>query len=146
MRAKLPQDAKHDFMPVPLMNGDGVQPVFVEGWNLGIPVNAKEPELAWKLVELWTSPEIQIMQAKVAGYLPMRKSAALKVDPYAPNTAHIKPLLDLIGSNAMNFKWPINTDALQEALGIAVSYVIADKQSPEDALREAEKPYNSMRE
>ncbi len=146
LRTKLPQDAKLDFMPVPLMNGDGVQPVFVEGWNLGIPVNAKEPDLAWKLIELWTSPDIQIMQAKVAGYLPMRKSAASKVDPNAPDTAHIKPLLDLIGSNAMNFKWPINTDALQEALGIAVSNVMADKQKPEDALREAEKTYNSMRE
>jgi multiple sugar transport system substrate-binding protein len=146
LRTKLPKDAKLDFMPVPLMNGDGVQPVFVEGWNLSIPVNAEEPDLAWKLIELWTSPEIQIMQAKVAGYLPMRKSAASKVDPNAPDTAHIKPLLDLIGSNAMNFKWPVNTDALQEALGIAVSNVIADKQKTEDALREAEKAYNSMRE
>jgi ABC-type glycerol-3-phosphate transport system substrate-binding protein len=86
------------------------------------------------------------MQAKVAGYLPMRKSAASKVDPNAPDTAHIKPLLDLIGSNAMNFKWPVNTDALQEALGIAVSNVMADREKPEDALREAEKTYNSMRE
>jgi hypothetical protein len=55
-------------------------------------------------------------------------------------------LLDLIGSNAMNFKWPVNTDALQEALGIAVSNVMADREKPEDALREAEKTYNSMRE
>lgn len=145
LRTKIPQGAKMDFMPVPLLSGDGVQPVFVEGWNLGIPVAAKEPELAWKLIELWTSPDIQIMQAKVAGYLPMRKSVASKVDPTAPDTAHIKPLLDVIGSNAMNFKWPLNTDALQESLGIAISNVIADKQKPEDALREAEKSYNSMR-
>jgi ABC-type glycerol-3-phosphate transport system substrate-binding protein len=146
LRTKLPAGAKLDFMPVPLLDKDGEQPVFVEGWNLGIPINAKEPDLAWKLIELWTSPDIQIMQANVAGYLPMRKSAASKVDPNAPGTAHIKLLLDVIGSNAMNFKWPLNTDALQEALGVAVSNVMADKGKPEQALREAEKNYNSMRE
>jgi len=146
LRTKLPAGAKLDFMPVPLMNGDGVQPVFVEGWNLSIPAAAKEPDLAWKLIQLWTSPDIQIMQAKVAGYLPMRKSAASKVDPNSPDTSHIKPLLDIIGANAMNFKWPLNTDALQETLGVAISNVMADKQKPEEALREAEKNYNSMRE
>ena len=36
-------------------------PVFVEGWNPGIPVAAKEPDLAWKLMALWTSPEIQVL-------------------------------------------------------------------------------------
>lgn len=146
LRTKLPQGSKLDFMPVPLLDGNGEQPVFVEGWNLSIPAGAKEPDLAWKLIEHWTSPEVQIMQAKVAGYLPMRKSAASKVDPNSPDTAHIKPLLDVIGSNAMNFKWPLNTDALQESLGVAISNVMAEKQKPEDALREAEKNYNSMRE
>lgn len=146
LRTKLPQGDKLDFMPVPMMDRDGVQPVFVEGWNLGIPAQAKEPDLAWKLIDLWTSPDIQIMQAKVAGYLPMRKSVAAKVDPNAPNTAHIKPLLEVIGSNAMQFKWPLNTDALQNSLGTAISKVIADKEKPEQALREAEKSYNAMRE
>jgi len=133
-------------MPVPLLDGDGVQPTFVEGWNLGIPAKAQEPDLAWKLIELWTSPDIQIMQAKVAGYLPMRKSVAAKVDANAPDTAHIKPLLDVIASNGMDFHWPQNTDALQEALGVAVSNVLSDKQKPEDALRDAEKNYNNLRD
>jgi ABC-type glycerol-3-phosphate transport system substrate-binding protein len=146
LRGKLPQGAKLDFMPVPNFSGGGWQPVFVEGWNLGIPVAAKEPDLAWKLIALWTSPDIQVMQAKTAGYLPMRKSAAAMVDPNNPATAHVKPLLDVISSNAMKFHWPINTDALQEALGNAVVSVIAGKQTPEQALREAEKSYDSMRE
>jgi ABC-type glycerol-3-phosphate transport system substrate-binding protein len=146
LRGKLPQGAKLDFMPVPQFAGGGWQPVFVEGWNLGIPVAAKEPDLAWKLMALWTSPEIQVMQSKTAGYLPMRKSAAAMVDPNSPDTAHVKPLLEVISSNAMKFRWPINTDALQEALGNAIVSVIADKQTPEQALREAEKSYDSMRE
>lgn len=146
LRTKLPADAKLDFMPVPMMEGSAVQPVFVEGWNLGIPAKAQEPDLGWKLIELWTSPDIQIMQSKIAGYLPMRKSAADKVDANAADTAHIKPLLAVIGSNALQFPWPQNTDALQEALGTAVVNVLANKQKPEEALREAEKSYNSMRD
>jgi ABC-type glycerol-3-phosphate transport system substrate-binding protein len=146
LRTKLPPEAKLDFMPVSKMVGDGVQPVFVEGWNLGIPVGAKEPDLAWKLIALWTSPDIQIMQSKMAGYLPMRKSAAAKVDANAPDTAHVKPLLEVISSNALDFPWPQNTDALQEALGTAIVNVLANKQKPEEALRDAEKSYNSMRD
>ena len=146
LRTKVPKGDTMDFMPVPLLDGDGVQPVFVEGWNLGIPAKAAEPDLAWKLVQLWTSPDMQIMQAKVAGYLPMRKSVADKVDPNDPSTAHIKPLLAVIGANAMNFKWPLNTDAMQETLGTAITSVLADKQKPEEALREAEKNYDSVRE
>jgi len=146
LRTKVPTGDMMDFMPVPLIDGNGVQPVFVEGWNLGIPARAAEPDLAWKLVELWTSPDIQIMQAKVAGYLPMRKSVADKVDPNDPNTAHIKPLLQVIGTNAMKFHWPLNTDALQDSLRTAITSVLANKQKPEDALRDAEKSYNAARE
>lgn len=146
LRSKMAADATLDFMPVTKIGTDGVQPVFVEGWNLGIPKGAKEPDLAWKLIELWTSPDIQIMQSKMAGYLPMRKSAASKVDANAPDTAHIKPLLEVISSNALDFPWPQNTDALQESLGTAIVNVLADKQKPEEALRAAEKSYNSMRE
>jgi multiple sugar transport system substrate-binding protein len=146
LRGKLPQGAKLDFMPVPSFNGGDWQPVFVEGWNLGIPTAAKEPDLAWKLIELWTSPDIQLMQSKTAGYLPMRKSMAGTSDPNNPDTAHIKPLLEIISSNTLKFPWPQNTDALQDALGNAVVSVIANKKTAEQALREAEKSYNSMRE
>ncbi len=146
LRGKQPPGAKLDFMPVPRLAGDGIQPVFVEGWNLGIPVDAKEPDLAWKLIELWTSPDIQIMQSKMAGYLPMRKSAAGKVDPNAPDTAHVKPLLEVIAGNALDFPWPQNTDALQDALGTAIVNVLANKQKPEAALQDAEKSYNRLRE
>jgi hypothetical protein len=68
------------------------------------------------------------------------------VDTNSSDTAHVKPLLDIITANTMKFRWPINTDALQEALGNAVVSVIANKQTPEQALRDAEKSYDSMRE
>lgn len=146
LRTKLPAESKLNFMPVPAFNGGGWQPAFIEGWNLGIPVAAKEPELAWKLIEHWTSPDIQLMQSKLAGYLPMRKSLGDKVDPNAPDTAHIKPLLDVVANNALKFPWPQNTDALQESLATAIVNVIAGKQTAEAALREAEKTYNSIRD
>jgi ABC-type glycerol-3-phosphate transport system substrate-binding protein len=142
----MPTNTKLDFMPVPAFSEAGVQPVYVEGWNLGIPKDAKEPDLAWKLIALWTSPDIQIMQSKLAGYLPMRKSAAKQLDANDPNTAHIAPLLEVVSNHALEFPWPINTDALQQALGTAIVNVLAGKQKPEEALRQAEANYNRMRE
>ena len=146
LRSKMPTDTKLDFMPVPAFSEPGVQPVYVEGWNLGIPKDAKEPDLAWKLIALWTSPDIQIMQSRLAGYLPMRKSAAKQLDANDPNTAHIAPLLEVVSNHALEFPWPINTDALQQALGTAIVNVLAGKQKPEEALRQAEASYNRMRE
>jgi ABC-type glycerol-3-phosphate transport system substrate-binding protein len=49
------------------------------------------------------------------------------------------------GSNPVDVDWPENTDALQETISRAVSAVITGKQSPEQALKEAESNYNSMR-
>jgi hypothetical protein len=62
------------------------------------------------------------------------------------STAHIKPLLQVIGTDAMKFHWPLNTDALQDSLGTAITSVLANKQKPEDALRDAEKSDNAARE
>jgi ABC-type glycerol-3-phosphate transport system substrate-binding protein len=146
LRSKLPEGATLDFMPVTNLRKEGVQPVFVEGWNLGIPKGAKEAELGWKLIELWTSPEMQLMQSRMAGYLPMRKSAAKMVDASAPATAHIAPLLELISTRALEFPWPLNTDALQQSLGTAIINVLTNKRKPEQALAEAAANYNRMRE
>ena len=69
--------------------------------------------------------------------------AILPIDGLVVLVHHID---DVIGTNGMNFHWPLNTDALQEALGVAVSNVLSDKQKPEDALRDAEKRYNNLRD
>ncbi len=48
---------------------------FANGWALGIPNGAKNPEAAWKFLQFFTSPEIQVKHAIVEGGMPIRRSA-----------------------------------------------------------------------
>ena len=117
----------------------------MECWNLAIPAAAKNPDDAWKLIEHWISPEIQLWQAQNVGYIPMRVS--LGDDPSFDNplAAHIKPTLQYMADNPLDFSWPESTDALQDALGHAITAVLSDEMTPEEALIQAEVNYNNMR-
>jgi ABC-type glycerol-3-phosphate transport system substrate-binding protein len=136
--------AKLAFMPVPKFTS-GMQPGLVDGWQLSLPVAAKNPDAGWKLIMHWASPEIQLMQVKVAGYLPVRRSLADEASLKTPQTEHVKELVEFAGSHPVDVDWPENTDALQETISRAVSAVITGKQTAEQALKEAESNYNSMR-
>ncbi len=144
LRLKLPTGDKLDFMPVPTFKG-GWQPAMVEAWNLAIPVDSKQPDLAWKFIQLWTSPKIQLEQVEKVGYLPMRRSLANDPSLSTPQMAYIKKLVKFMADDALKFHWPENVAALQDALGHAIANVMAGKEAPEAALREAEGNYNRMR-
>lgn len=144
LRQKQKPGVKLDFMPVPTFSG-GWQPGMVEAWNLAIPTGAKQPDLAWKLIQHWTSPEIQLQQVEKVGYLPVRRSLANDPSLGTPQMAHVKTLVKFVADDALKFTWPENVAALQDALGHAIVNVMAGKQTPEAALREAESNYNKMR-
>lgn len=50
-------------------------PALTMGWNLVMCKDSKNREAAWKFMEHWASEESQLTMAKVAGDLPVRKSA-----------------------------------------------------------------------
>jgi multiple sugar transport system substrate-binding protein len=131
------------FMPVPKFT-KGMQDGLVDGWQLSIPTGAKNPDAAWKLIAHWTQPEIQLMQSKLAGYLPMRRSLADDPSFNTPATSHVKELVKFAGAHPIKIDWPENTDAVQETLSRAVVAVMSGKATVEQALKEAEKNYNSM--
>jgi len=144
LRQKLPPGGKLDFMPVPTFAG-GWQPAMVEAWELAIPTAAKQPDLAWKLIQHWTSRDIQLQQVEKVGYLPVRRSLGNDPSLNTPDMLHVKMLVKFIADDSLKFAWPENVAALQDALGHAIVNVMADKQTPEAALREAENNYNKMR-
>jgi hypothetical protein len=63
----------------------------------------------------------------------------------SPEAAHIKPTLIYMADYPLKFEWPESTDVLQDTLGHAITAVLSNKMTPEKALIEAEKNYNSMR-
>jgi multiple sugar transport system substrate-binding protein len=144
LREKQKPGVKLNFMPVPTFGG-GSQPGMIEAWNLGIPVGSKQPDLAWKLIQHWTSPEIQLQQVQKVGYLPVRRSLANDPALATPDMAHVRMLVKFVSDDALKFDWPENVAALQDALGHAIVNVMAGKQTPEAALKAAETDYNKLR-
>jgi ABC-type glycerol-3-phosphate transport system substrate-binding protein len=84
-------------------------------------------------------------QVEKVGYLPMRRSLANDPSLNTPQLAYIKELVTFMDEHPLKFNWPENVAALQDSLGHAIANVMAGKQAPEAALREAESNYNRMR-
>ncbi|MEG1926593.1 MAG: sugar ABC transporter substrate-binding protein, partial [Ruthenibacterium sp.] len=63
---------KVKFAPIPGV--DGPAPCFSNGWAMAIPTNSKQPDLAWKFMEFFATPETQIEHAKFEGGLPVLNS------------------------------------------------------------------------
>jgi multiple sugar transport system substrate-binding protein len=119
-------------------------PALVQSWSLVIPRGAKNPDLGWKLIEHWTSKEVQIEQSKIAGYVPTRTSAL--EDPYfdKPEARTIRWAIDHASKHPLKFKFPTNTSALYDTLARMFGNVLADKMTPKEALQWAEKDFNRV--
>lgn len=119
-------------------------PAQTAGWNLVIPRNAPHPQEAWKLVQHWTSPEMQVYQAKSAGYIPIRASAL--EDPWfkTEEAADIRWAVNYASKYPMDFKYPSNTDVLYDVWARMFEKVLTNAMKPKEALRWAEEEYNSL--
>jgi ABC-type glycerol-3-phosphate transport system substrate-binding protein len=132
-------------MNAPTFDPNKPAPAYVQGWNLIIPRGAKNPDAAWKLIEHWTSKEVQVMQGKQAGYLPVRASAAADPAFSDPAAAHIKWALEYSSKHPLEFEWPTNISFLYSTLAKAVSSIVSNQAEMDEALSQAEKAYNAGR-
>lgn len=135
------------FMPFPSMDAGKPVPASLQGWALAIPRRAKNPQLAWKLIDLWTSAAVQKAQAVRAGYLPMLRSVA--ADPQFASGLNaqfrLPEAVEYVARNPLNFAWPENSDALNDAIGRMTQQVIANRMPIRDAIAFGEKTYNELR-
>lgn len=120
-------------------------PALVQGWNLAIPAVARNPDLAWDLIEYWTSPEIQATLARVAGMGPVRCSALS--DPYfsRPEASVTRWATEYAAEHPMEFEFPTNTSALYDTLVRMFGLVLNRNMSIEQALAWAENDFNQKR-
>ena len=147
VQERSPAGAEWSFMPFPSMDADKPVPASLQGWTLGIPRRARNPQLAWKLIELWTSPAVQKAQAVRAGYLPMRRSVAKDPDFASGLNAQFRlpEVVEYVARNPLNFAWPENSDALSEALGKMTQQAISNRMPIKDAIAFGERTYNELR-
>ncbi len=89
-------------------------PALVQSWNLAIPAGAKSPELAWELIDHWTSAEIQAACCRIAGFVPARRSALQ--DPFfdQKGAAIIRFATEYAADQPMRFDFPVSTSAMYD--------------------------------
>ena len=109
MRERSGLGDKLSFAPVPAFDADHPTPAVLQGWDLVIPTDAQHPDLAWELIEHWTSPEIQRYQTEHVGYMPGNRMVANDPMFDSPKFVHIKRAFDAINRGTLNFDWPENS-------------------------------------
>ena len=139
--------AQWSFMAFPSLENSKPVPASLQGWTLAIPKKAKNPQLAWKLIEHWTSRSVQKEQAVRAGYLPTVKSVGSDT-AFATGLNlqfRLPEVIEYVSRNPLNLDWPENSDVLNDAIGRMAQQVVTGKMSPKDALKFGEKTYNELR-
>jgi ABC-type glycerol-3-phosphate transport system substrate-binding protein len=146
MRERSGLGTKLTFAPVPGFDVEHTTPAVLQGWNLVIPTDAEHPDLAWDLIKVWTSPEIQRYQTEHVGYMPGNRKVI--GDPMfdGPEYAHIKRAFEAIDRGILEFDWPENTELLNVVLSNMVATVVTDKAPIAEAIAAAEEEYNASRE
>ena len=115
---------------------NGVMPAFADGKFFVMGRGSKNPEAAGLFMESQLSPEAQIINAKIAGELPSRKSVTK--DPFfsSPQGATMKIMLDYM--NAFPSK-PLQYDAkqaqLQDIIASETQQIIVSRKPIPDALK-----------
>jgi multiple sugar transport system substrate-binding protein len=130
-------------MAFPSDTPDRPAPAIVQAWSLAIPKSSKNREAAWKLIQHWTSPAMQLHQAEKAGYLPVRLSVTNAPVFADPQNAHIRWALKYAADHPLSFPFPENTEFLYATLARALEQVVAAKAEPKAALAAAEQAYNA---
>jgi multiple sugar transport system substrate-binding protein len=147
MQERAPAGARFSLVPFPAVEAGKPTPVSLQGWHLSIPRRARNPQPAWRFIEHWTSADMQAYQAGVAGYLPVRRSVANDPRFATPqNQAFgLTRILDAAAERPLNFVWPENSDALNDALGRMVQQVISNRMPVREAMAWGERTYNDLR-
>jgi ABC-type glycerol-3-phosphate transport system substrate-binding protein len=114
-------------------------------WTLVMPKGAKK-EVAWKLIEFLQSPESEIIDAKVGGELPTRKST-LK-DPFfqSPAAGKMMWFLQYLAENphpATSTKIK-KLEVLKDVLGDAAQQIVANKADVKSTLSTAAQRYEAQ--
>ncbi|MDF2462464.1 MAG: hypothetical protein K0Q43_699 [Ramlibacter sp.] len=145
MRQKLGIGADLAWIPCVSMTPGKSSPATIEGWQLAMPTKGGNKDGAWKLIEHWTSVDMQKYQTEQATYMPMRLSVSDA--PIFSNSTHefLKTAIRYAKENPLTIKRPENSDVMFDTLARAIGAVVQNKQSPNAALAAAAKDYNSKR-
>lgn len=147
MQERSPAGAQWSLVPFPAVEAGKPTPISLQGWNLSIPRRARNPQQAFAFIQHWTSASMQLHQAVAAGYLPVRRAVAR--DPAFATEQNrrfgLDVILEAVAQRPLNFAWPENSDALNDALGRMIQQVLTNRMPVREAMAWGERTYNELR-
>lgn len=125
--------------PVPSPNPDRPSPAIAAGQTLAIAKTSKNPDAAWKFIEHMISADMELINAKVGGQMPPRKSAYQS--PWFKNptfeAAQLLSWKDYIVKAGIPYKFPIRFAEVSRLLAKTAEQVVGQGLNPADALKQA---------
>lgn len=124
--------------PLPGLTEGKLGSTYAAGWNLAITKSTNNKELAWKLLKHMSSPEANILSAKVAGQQPVRKSAYQ--DPWFTEDPFGREMLgwvDYMTEYARPYLFPKGYLFLHRLLAEAAQRIVLNNEPIEGVLNEA---------
>jgi ABC-type glycerol-3-phosphate transport system substrate-binding protein len=130
-------------VPIPTDKADKPAAAYVAGQCYCISKDVKEKEAAWLLIEHLLSPEAEIINARVAGEMPTRKSTYK--DPWfqTEEAADLREWRTYINEHGRSIRLPEKFLALSDFIAIAAQEVVGTQVSPKKALDEAAKKWHA---
>jgi ABC-type glycerol-3-phosphate transport system substrate-binding protein len=140
LKTQLGKDIK--MVSYPGWEKDKPSPALVQSWNFVIPKGSRNEDAAWKFIEISTSPELQTKLAKLAGFVPVRRSSLKDAWFKSPEAQNIDWAVDYAATYPLEFRFPENTETLYDVLANMFGQILTDKMAPREALKAAEAEYN----
>ncbi|MCL4370349.1 MAG: sugar ABC transporter substrate-binding protein [Chloroflexi bacterium] len=113
------------------------------GWQIGMSKDVKEKEAAWLFIDHMMTPEMQLLNAKVAEEVPSRKSVGS--DPWfkTPEAADMAIYFRSAAESGKALAYPPEFASLCDKLSVAIQQVIVNNAPIEAALKKAQDDYNA---
>jgi multiple sugar transport system substrate-binding protein len=120
-------------------------PAHVFGWTLAIGKDSTHREAAWKFIDHMLTYESRLIDAKLSGELPSRKS--VYEDPWfkTEGARELKSWADYAGTSGRVFTYPEKYVRMSELLAEAAQEMVLQGASAQQVLDKAARKYNELR-
>jgi len=129
---------------LPSPDGQKPSPTIVSGWQIAMTKDCKTPDAAWKFIQHITSPEMTLLNSKIGGELPIRKSALS--DPWfdSPEARDTRFAADYMAQRGRPQMLVPNFTLFVQSLATAAQKIVGEDAPIEATLRGAIDQYNAQ--
>lgn len=123
-------------------------PVPVAGWCLGVTRNSERPAEAFRLIDALTDTEAQILNAKEAGEMPVRRSALQ--DPWfdMPEASEMRSWIEYVAEHGRDdpSQKLVKAREMNRLLNVATQQMVLEDRPAQEALSDAAAQWDAIAE